>query len=96
MFEIVIPQFLKYLIDTYGSATVPIIGAAMTIKYLLDKDKNRESVHKIELEVERERIRSERKRGDELQAQLLEEARSHALLAEELRNALHVLAKGIK
>ena len=90
----VMPQVIAHLFTTYGPAALPIIGLLLVIKYLLDKDKQRETVHKAELEAERERTRSERKRGDELQGELLAEARGHAMLAEELKNALQLLARG--
>ena len=85
-------QVLGHLFATYGTAALPIIGLLLVIKYLLDKDKQRENTHKTELEAERERTRSERKRGDDLQVELLKEARGHAVLAEELKNALQLLA----
>lgn len=88
------PQMIAHLFTTYGPAALPIIGLLLVIKYLLDKDKQRETVHKAELEAERERTRSERKRGDDLQGELLKEARDHAMLAEELKNALQTLARG--
>ena len=90
------PQVLAQLFTTYGSAALPIIGLLLVIKYLLDKDKQRETTHKTELEAERERTRAERKRGDDLQIELLKEARGHAMLAEELKAALQALAKGGK
>ena len=87
-------QVFAHLISTYGPLAFPVIGLSLIIKYLLDKDKQRESIHKAELEAERERTRAERKRGDDLQMELLIEARGHAVLAEELKNALQVLAQG--
>ena len=90
------PQVLAQLFATYGPAALPIIGLLLVIKYLLDKDKQRETTHKTELEAERERTRAERKRGDDLQIELLKEARGHAMLAEELKAALQALAKGGK
>lgn len=86
-------QVFAHLFSTYGPLAFPVIGLLLIIKYLLDKDKERETIHKAEVEAERERTRSERKRGDELQAELLTEARGHAMLAEELKNALQVLAQ---
>ena len=88
------PQVLAQLFATYGPAALPIIGLLLVIKYLLDKDKQRETTHKTELETERERTRTERKRGDNLQAELLKEARNHAMLAEELKAALQALTRG--
>ena len=90
----VMPQVIAHLFTTYGPAALPIIGLLLVIKYLLDKDTQRETVHKAELEAELERTRSERKRGDDLQGELLAEARGHAMLAEELKNALQLLARG--
>ena len=92
--EDMMPQVLAHLFVTYGPAALPIIGLLLVIKYLLDKDKQRETTHKTELEAERERVRAERKRGDDLQAELLKEARGHAMLAEELKAALQALARG--
>ena len=93
MSDEVMSQVFVYLFSTYGPLAFPIVGLLLIIKYLLDKDKQRETTHKAELEAERERTRSERKRGDDLQKELLGEARSHAVLAEELKNALQVLAQ---
>ena len=87
-------QVFTHLISTYGPLAFPVVGLLLIIKYLLDKDKQRETIHKAELEAERERTRSERKRGDDLQIELLIEARGHAVLAEELKNVLQVLAHG--
>ena len=92
--EDIMPQVFSHLFATYGPAALPIIGPLLMIKYLLDKDKQRETTHKAELEAERERTRAERKRGDALQVELLNEARGHAVLAEELKNALQMLARG--
>ena len=89
-----LPQVFAHLFSVYGPAAVPIIGLLLVIKYLLDKDKQRETTHKTEMEAERERTRAERKRGDDLQGELLTEARGHAVLAEELKNALLLLARG--
>lgn len=86
-------QVFSHLFSTHGPFALPVIGLLLIIKYLLDKDKERETIHKAEVGAERERTRSERKRGDELQAELLTEARGHAVLAEELKNALQVLAQ---
>ena len=94
--EEMMPQVLAHLFATYGHAALPIIGLLLMIKYLLDKDKQRETTHKTELEAERERTRAERKRGDNLEVELLKEARGHAILAEELKAALQALAKGGK
>ena len=94
MSEEMISQVFAHLFSTYGPLAFPIVGLLLIIKYLLDKDKQRETIHKAELEAERERTRSERKRGDDLQMELLNEARGHAVLAEELKNALQVLAHG--
>lgn len=93
MSEEMISQVFAHLFSTYGPLAFPVVGLLLIIKYLLDKDKQRETIHKAELEAERERTRSERKRGDDLQMELLNEARGHAVLAEELKNALQVLAK---
>ena len=87
-------QVFAQLFSTYGPLALPVVGLLLIVKYLLDKDKQRETIHKAELEAERERTRSERKRGDDLQMELLNEARGHAVLAEELKNALQVLAQG--
>lgn len=87
-------QMFGHLFATYGPAALPIIGLLLVIKYLLDKDKQRENTHKVELEGERERTRAERKRADDLNGELLKEARGHAVLAEELKNALQLLATG--
>ena len=87
-------QVFAHLFSTYGPLALPVVGLLLIVKYLLDKDKQRETIHKAELEAERERTRSERKRGDDLQIELLNEARGHAVLAEELKNALQVLAQG--
>lgn len=87
-------QVFAHLFATYGPAALPIIGLLLIIKYLLDKDKEREVKHGTELEAERERTRAERKRGDDLQVELLKEARGHAALAEELKSALQLLARG--
>ena len=86
-------QVFAHLFSTYGPLAFPVVGLLLIIKYLLDKDKQRETAHKVELEAERERTRSERKRGDGLQIELLNEARGHAVLAEELKNALQILAQ---
>ena len=86
-------QVFVHLFSTYGPLAFPVMGLLLIIKYLLDKDKQRETIHKTELEAERERTRSERKRGDDLQMELLNEARGHAVLAEEVKNALQVLAQ---
>ena len=88
-----VSQLFSHLFATYGPIAFPVVGLTLIIKYLLDKDKQRETNHKSELEAERERTRSERKRGDDLQMELLEEARGHAVLAEELKNALQVLVQ---
>lgn len=93
MSEEMMSQVFVYLFSTYGPLASPVVGVLLIIKYLLDKDKQRETIHKAELEAERERTRSERKRGDDLQMELLNEARGHAVLAEELKNALQVLAQ---
>ena len=87
-------EIFSHLFATYGPAAIPISGLLLVIKYLLDKDKQRETTHKVELEAERERTRSERKRGDDLQVELLAEARGHAMLAEEIRDTMLVLTKG--
>ena len=92
--EDMMPQVLAHLFATYGPAALPIIGLLLVIKYLLDKDKQRETTHKTELEAERERVWAERKRGDDLQSELLKEARGHAMLAEELKAVLQALARG--
>ena len=89
-----LPQVFAHLFTTYGPAALPIIGLLLVIKYLLDKDKQRENNHKTELEAERDRTRSERKRADDFQVELLNEARSHAILAEEFKSALQLLARG--
>ena len=89
-----VSQLFSHLFATYGPIAFPVIGLLLVIKYLMDKDKQRETNHKSELEAERERTRSERKRGDDLQMELLVEARGHAVLAEELKNALQVLVQG--
>ena len=86
-------QVFVHLFSTYGPLAFPVMGLLLIIKYLLDKDKQRETIHKTELEAERERTRSERKRGDDLQMELLNEARGHAVLAEEVKNALQVLVQ---
>ena len=86
-------QVFAHLFSIYGPLAFPVVGLLLIIKYLLDKDKQRETTHKAELEAERERARSERKRGDDLQMELLNEARGHAVLAEELKNVLQVLAQ---
>ena len=93
MSEEMMSQVFVHLFSTYGPLAFPVVGLLLIIKYLLDKDKQRETIHKAELEAERERTRSERKRGDDLQMELLNEARGHAVLAEELKNALQVLAQ---
>lgn len=92
--EDMMTQVLAHLFATYGPAALPIIGLLLVIKYLLDKDKQRETTHKMELEAERERVRAERKRGDDLQGKFLKETRGHAMLAEELKAALQALARG--
>jgi lipid-binding SYLF domain-containing protein len=89
-----VSQLFSHLFATYGPIAFPVVGLTLIIKYLLDKDKQRETNHKSELEAERERTRSERKRGDDLQMELLAEARGHAVLAEELKNALQVFVQG--
>lgn len=96
MTDDMVSQVFTHLFSTYGPIAFPVTGLLLIIKYLLDKDKERETIHKAEMETERERTRSERKRGDELQAELLIEARGHAMLAEEVKNALQFLAqKGV-
>lgn len=85
-------QVLTHLFATYGPAAIPIIGLLLVIRHLLEKDKERENVFKIELEAERERTRSERKRADDLNDRLLIEARGSAILAEEVKNVLHLVA----
>ena len=93
MSEEMMSQVFVHLFSTYGPLAFPVVGLPLIIKYLLDKDKQRETIHKAELEAERERTRSERKRGDDLQIELLNEARGHAVLAEALENALQILAR---
>ena len=93
MSEEMMSQVFVHLFSTYGPLAFPVVGLLLIVKYLLDKDIQRETIHKTELEAERERTRSERKRGDDLQMELLNEARGHAVLAEELKNALQVLAQ---
>lgn len=81
------PQFISHLFANYGPAALPLVVCYFIVKYLLDKDKERETAHKTELA-------AERKRGDDLQSELLKEARGNASLAEELKSALQQLAKG--
>ena len=75
------------LFATYGPAALPIIGLLLIIKYLLDKDKQRELKHAEEIKAEREATKAERIKYDNAQAELLTEARSNALLAEETLKA---------
>ena len=89
-----VPQVIAQLFATYGPAALPIIGLLLIIKYLLDKDKQRETAGKVELEAERQRTREERARGDRLQEELLREARGNASLAEELQRTMQSLVKG--
>jgi hypothetical protein len=91
MSDDIMSQMFVHLFSTYGPVAFPIFGLLLIIKYLLDKDKNRETICKAEVEAERERTRSERKRGDALQDELLAEAKGHAMLAEEIKKALDAL-----
>ena len=43
MGEDIMPQWFGQLFALYGPAAVPIIGLLLIIKYLLDKDKQREN-----------------------------------------------------
>lgn len=90
----VMSQFIAHLFAAYGPVAFPVIGLLLIIKYLLDKDKQREIAHKEEIKTEREATKAERLRGDGLQVELLKEARGNAMLGEELKNALQVLARG--
>lgn len=75
------------LFAIYGPAAVPIIGLLLIIKYLLDKDKQRELKHAEEIKSERESTKAERIKYENAQAELLTEARGNALLAEETLKA---------
>ena len=89
-----LPQVITQLFVTYGPSAFPIVGLLLIVKYLLDKDKQRETTHKTELEAERAQTAAERKRGDDFQMELLKDARGNAMLAEELKGALQSLARG--
>lgn len=91
----IMPQFIAHVFGTYGPAALPIIVLYFVVRYLLDKDKERETNSKLELAAERELTKAERKRADDLQAELLKEARGNASLAEELKAALQLIAKGV-
>lgn len=80
-------QFVTHIFATYGPAALPLVVMYYVIRYLLDKDKERETAHKLE-------IAAERKRGDDLQTELLKEARGNATLSEDVKTALQLLAKG--
>lgn len=92
MSEEILPPWFAQLFTVYGPAAVPIIGLLLVIKYLLDKDKQREIAHAEEIKAERDATRKEREGADKFQAELLTEARGNAMLAEELKRALQTLA----
>lgn len=89
-----VSQVVSHLFATYGPTALPIIGCLLIIKYFVDKDKERENAHKEEIKAERALTVAERKRGDDLQTELLQEARGSAMLAEEVKKALQVIAGG--
>lgn len=96
MSDDIMPEWFAQLFAIYGPAAIPILGLLLIIKYLLDKDKQRETAHSSELVAERQNTKFERDKNDGLQTELLKEARGNAMLAEELKKALIVLAsKGI-
>ncbi len=84
MSDNIMPEWFTQLSEIYGTAAFPIIGLLLIIKYLLDKDKQRELAHGIQ-------IKAERDKNETLQNELLKEARGNAMLAEELKKALTVL-----
>lgn len=81
------PPGTAELFAVYGPAGGIIIILGLIVKYLLDQQKEKDQAHKAE-------ITAERKRGDDLQAELLREARGAADLAEQMKKALEALAKG--
>lgn len=81
----VMPQAVSQLFLVYGPAALPIIGLLLIIKYLLDKDKQREIAYAAEIKEERIKI-------DLVRQELLTEARGNAKLAEELKKTLQVMA----
>ncbi len=86
-------SFFDKLFALYGAAAIPIIGLLLIVKYLLDKDKQREAANGIAMKAQTEKTEAERARGDQLQRELLEEARSGAMLTEELRKAMEQQAR---
>lgn len=91
--EDMMSQMFAQLFATYGPLAIPIIGLLLVIKYMLDKDKQREIAHAAEIKEERAATKAERDTVNKLQAELLQEARGNAMLAEELKKALQVLVK---
>lgn len=85
--EDLVPQAMTQIFAVYGPAALPIIGLLLVIKYLLDERKQIIEAHKIE-------IAAERARSQELQEQLLLEARGNADLAEAAKRALEEIARG--
>lgn len=81
------PPGTAELFAIYGPAAGVIIVLGLIVKYLLDERKQTLEAHKVELT-------AERKRGDDLQIELLKEARGNADLAEQLKKALETLARG--
>ena len=83
---------VAHIFAAYGPAALPIIGLLLIIKYLLDKDKQRETKHAEEIKEERVKIQAERDKNEVLRKELLDEARGNADLAEELKKTLQLMA----
>lgn len=97
--EEVMTSGVAHIFAVYGPAALPIIGLLLIIKYLLDKDKQRETKHAEEIKeeranIEKERVKTqaERDKNDVLRKELLDEARGNADLAEELKKTLQLMA----
>jgi hypothetical protein len=88
----VMTSSVAQIFSVYGPAALPIIGLLLIIKYLLDKDKQREIKHDMEMKEEEAKIEVERNKNDVLRTDLLTEARGNATLAEELKKTLQLMA----
>ncbi len=84
--EDVMSQFIAHIFTTYGPMGFPVVGLLLIIKYLLDKDKQREAAHKVEIDTLGAKV-------DLLQTELLKEARGNATLADEVKKILQVVAR---
>jgi hypothetical protein len=92
MTEEVMTSGVAHIFAVYGPAALPIIGLLLIIKYLLDKDKQRETKHAEEIKEERANTQAERTKNEALRVELLTEARNNASLAEESKKILQLLA----